>query len=47
MRRKVDVHSSKTIYTYVYLNVVVEEARKRAKDEEGRFYNCMIAGVAH
>jgi hypothetical protein len=43
MRRKVDVHSTKTVYTYVYLNIVAEEARKRAKDEEGRFYNCMTA----
>jgi hypothetical protein len=43
MSRKVNVHSSKTVYTYVYLNIVAEEARERAKDEEGSFYNCMTA----
>jgi hypothetical protein len=43
MRKKVSVHSRKTVYTYVYLNIVAEEARARAKNEEGRFYNCMTA----
>jgi len=44
MRKKVVVHSSKTVYTYVYLNIVAEEARTRAKNnEEGSFYNCMTA----
>jgi len=44
MRQKFNVHSSKTVYTYVYLNIVAEEALKRAKaNEEGRFYSCMTA----
>jgi len=44
MRKKVNVHSSKTVYTHVYLNIVAEEALNRAKTtEEGSFYSCMTA----